>query len=179
MQMTIELPQILDVSDHPRIAVVEQLAETEGCFHAGLGIAIPARRRAEIDVPQRKYIQLPGRDAIGGGEVERRIRFRRGVHPGARLERKIRRRDDPRAQQSGALRTQRQRAEKAMRHLHRRHAAQTVEAPPEPFHHFRGAGWGFEPESGFYKIIPEHCRCLISRLRSAGSATGYSIGRAC
>src|SRR5260221_9848145 len=51
--------------------------------------ALPARRRAETDVPQREYIQLPGRDAIGGGEVGRRIRFHRGVHPGTRRERKI------------------------------------------------------------------------------------------
>src|SRR6266851_9973425 len=97
MQMTIELPEILDVSDHARVTVVEQLAETEGCFDAGLGIAIPARRRAEIDVPQRKYIQLPSRDAIGGGEIARRIDCHRSVHPGTRLKRKIRRRDNPRA----------------------------------------------------------------------------------
>ena len=156
MQMPIEFPEILDVSDQSGVTVVEQLAETKGCFHAGLGIAIPPRRRAGIDVPQREYIQPARRDAVGRGDVTRSIDSFRSAHPSMRCWRKVRRLNDLGAEQPGALRVYRKRAKKAMRNLGGRHAAQPVEAPPEPFLHSRHSARGFEPEPGFYEFMPGH-----------------------
>src|SRR2546427_5396028 len=107
-------PEILHASDQPGVTRMEQLAETKGCFHAGLGIAIPPRRRAGIDVPQREYIQPARRDALCRGEVTRSIDSFRGAHPGMRCGLKVRRRNDLRAEQPGPLRLHRKRAKKAM-----------------------------------------------------------------
>ena len=58
--MPVGFPQVLDVSDLPCITVVEQFAKSERRFHTGLGIAIPAGRRAELDAPQRENIEATG-----------------------------------------------------------------------------------------------------------------------
>ena len=60
------------------------------------------------------------------------------------------------AEQSGALHAHRQRAKNAMRDLCRRHAAQPVEVPAEPFPYSRGRRNGFEPAPRFYEIMSGH-----------------------
>jgi len=88
MQMTIELPEILDVSDHPRITVVEQLLKLRGASRrswdrdsSAAASRVSTSRKANISSFQ------PRRDRRRPGRVPHR--FHRGVHPGTRLERKI------------------------------------------------------------------------------------------
>ena len=174
MQMPVELPEILDVSDQPCVTVIEQLAEFERRFHAGLGIAIPARRRVEPDVLQREQIQLARRNAVGSGEVACGIDFRRRMHPRARCGRKIRGRNNLRPDQPGALRLHRQRAKKAMRNLGGRHAAQPVETPPQPFPYSRSPRSGLEPESRVYEFMSGHI--AVPEWRGHGAITRLSAG---
>ena len=63
--------RLLVVEDESLIALnmVEQLAELERRLDAGPGIAVPARRRADVDVAQREHVEPALRDAVRGGGV--------------------------------------------------------------------------------------------------------------
>ncbi len=91
VQMAIDFPEILDVSDQLRVTVVDQLAKDERRLDAGLRIPVPARRRSEIDAPQGENVQLAGRDAVGGGEVLRGIDSCGGMYPGTGCSCEVRR----------------------------------------------------------------------------------------
>src|SRR5882672_3585169 len=58
-QVTVQLPEILDVADDTLVPVVDTLAEIERYLHAGLGIAIPERRETKRAITQRKQIPPP------------------------------------------------------------------------------------------------------------------------
>ncbi len=81
VQVAVRFPQVLDVTDPLRIAVVEQLAETQRRIGAGLRIAVPARRRAELHIAQREYIVVAGHDALGRRAITRGVHAGRGGQP--------------------------------------------------------------------------------------------------
>src|SRR5262245_43795305 len=72
LEMAIDLPQILDVADLARIAVVEALAEDERRGKPGLGTDVPARREAEARIGQCEHVERAGEDAVRGRDVLRR-----------------------------------------------------------------------------------------------------------
>src|SRR5207302_11295030 len=82
LQVAIRLPQVLDVPDDPRVAIVELLAEGEGRLDAGPGIAVPPRRMADRRILEREHVEPSGENAIGRGDVRRRIDARVGADPG-------------------------------------------------------------------------------------------------
>src|SRR5258708_2724507 len=175
--MPVELPQILDVSYAAEIAMVEQHAEAEGRFDAGLGIAVPARRRAKLDAPQSKHVKLARGNSIGRGEVRRRVHPRIGVHPETRRAREIGRRNDIGAQESPTLRPNLHRPQQAMADFRARHAAQPVESPQEPLLHPSGYETGFEPGFAFYEIMRGHI--VGAKSRDSGATRAASRGSAC
>src|SRR5712691_2973114 len=76
-QVTVQLPEILDVADDTLVPVVDTLAEIERCLHAGLGIEIPARRKAEGAIAQGKQVPPSGEQTLRGRDVWRSIEVRR------------------------------------------------------------------------------------------------------
>ena len=90
--MAVWLPQVLDIAHQPRIAVIEQQSVAERRFGAGLGITVPARRRAELDVVERKYVIAPGNDAVGGSQAGCRFDCVRREYPRPGRAAKVRRR---------------------------------------------------------------------------------------
>ena len=136
LQVPVRLPQVLDVADEVRVAVVEQLAEGERRLDAGLRVAVPARRHAELELAQREHVHPTLGDALGGGEIRRGLDaadflHRRAMDPRLGRGGEIRRRQRRRPQQARALGVRLRRAQRAVGHLDRRHAAQPVETPPE------------------------------------------------
>jgi hypothetical protein len=79
VQVPVRLPQVLDVADQVLVAIVEQLAVDERRLDAGLRVAVPARRRAEVDRAQREDVEPPLRDALGGGDERPRDAPRRAL----------------------------------------------------------------------------------------------------
>src|SRR6185503_20575694 len=60
--MPIDFPQVLDVADDARIAIVEALAEQERSARAGFRIDVPFRRETERRRAQRKHVEAPGQN---------------------------------------------------------------------------------------------------------------------
>src|SRR6185369_2623876 len=82
--MPIDFPQGLDVSDDARIAIVEALAEQERRARAGFRIDVPFRRETERRRAQRKHVEAPAQNLIGGLRVGARVEIpRQGVDPRA------------------------------------------------------------------------------------------------
>ncbi len=69
LEVAIDLPQVLDVADVARIAVVEALAERQGRLGARLRIGVPLRRKAERDILERKDVKGAGEDPVRRGRV--------------------------------------------------------------------------------------------------------------
>src|SRR5205085_1465350 len=143
----------LDVADDARVAIIELLAEAERRLDAGLGIAVPARRMAELEVLQREDVQAPREEALGRRDIRRRVDARIGVDPRRGEARKVRGRHDA-AYEAPALRLHRRGAHDAMADLGRRHATQPIQLPGEA-------------------RAQAYCRCQISRLRSAHSSFSW------
>src|SRR5260370_34555743 len=69
LQVTVQLPEILDIADDALVPVIDRLAVSEGDLDAGPGIAVPARRETEDVVAQQKYLPAAGEDAFGSFDV--------------------------------------------------------------------------------------------------------------
>src|SRR5581483_10191373 len=169
LQVPVRLPQILDVADEARVAVVEQLAERERRLDAGLRIAVPARRIAEIGVAQREDVEPAGRDAIGRGENGVGVDARRRPDPGVRKRGNLG--GGNRAGESEALGVRPGEPQHAVSHLRGRHAPQAVDAPqdlPE-----RSSADAFHARSGQPR---EPCEDAGRRMRAARRSV-YRLAR--
>jgi hypothetical protein len=100
VQVAIGLPQVLAVADQRRIAIVELLAEGERRLDAGLGIAVPARRVAEVRRLHREEVEAAREDALRRGHVRRGIEPRLAIDPRLARAREVRRRHTVRANPS-------------------------------------------------------------------------------
>jgi hypothetical protein len=129
MLVPIRLPQVLDVTDDSRVAIVELHTEIERRLDAGLGIAVPVRWIAERHVAQREDIEAPGEDAIGGGAIHLAIDTDLAVDPRGGLVRQVRARHDA-ARQPPALGAHVRRLHHAVADFRRSHRPQAVD-PPE------------------------------------------------
>ena len=155
VQVAVGLPQVLDVADHIRVAVVEQLAERERRLDPGLRVAVPARRLPEVDVAQREHVDPAVRDALGGVNIGFGVDLRIGLDPGIRQGSQIGRGHVALARDARALGARLDRAHRAIGHLRRRHAAQPIEAPLPLLQARR------------------RLRCQISRFRSVHRAVSW------
>ena len=154
VQVAVGLPQVLDVAHQVAIAVVERLAEGERRFDARLGIAVPARRRADVDRTQREHVEPAIGDALGGRDIGRGVDLRRAMNPSVGNKIGMRRRRFGRGDQPRALGARLQLAQHAVGDLRRAHAAQPVQPPGE-----------------LALQASRYLRCQISRFRSVHSSS--------
>ena len=158
--VAVRLPQVLDVADPLRVAVVEELAVDERRLDAGLRIAVPARRHADVQLAQRQQIEATVRDGVRRGEIRRRIGAVVAMHPSFAARSAIRCRHNGRAHESRALGARAHRAQRAMRDLQRRHAAQAVQPPAQRALYAR-------------REVLARVRCQISRFSSVHSVCSW------
>jgi hypothetical protein len=144
VQVAVGLPQVLAVAHQPRVAIVELLAECERRVDAGLRVAVPARRVAQLDILQREDVVPAGEDACRRRHVCGGRDVRVAVDPRPRARGEVRAGHDA-AHQAPALGAHRRGLHHAVADLRRRHATQAVQLPGEAAY--------------------AYCRCQISRFR--------------
>ncbi len=129
--MPIDLPQILDVSDLRRVAIVEALAERQWRRDARLGVHVPAWRKAQIHAVQRKDVEAAGQDPIRAPDIRRRVEVARqlGDPRLAARSRRIGRR--ARQAQPSPLRSALNLAPHTEADFGRGHGPETIESPEQ------------------------------------------------
>jgi hypothetical protein len=117
--VAVRLAQVLDVAHEVRVGAIERLAELERRFYAGLRVAVPARRRADVDAAQRVDVEPALRDAVGAEEIRGRVFQLGDAKPRIHRAAQIRRGHLGRADETGALGARLQRAQRAPRQFRR------------------------------------------------------------
>jgi len=131
LQVAVDLPEILDVADPPRIAIIESEAEIERRLDPGLGIDVPAGREAEARILERKHIEAALEDAVRGPRVARRVEFpRQGRDPGSAAD--SRRMGGTRQADAGALGAPLNLAPQPEADFTRTHGPQPAQGPVQP-----------------------------------------------